>query len=358
MTIQSHQNLRPFTSSSAPFMTEAFLGPLEDSGVIGGQSGWDPHYFYDDNNNFSYLFAKSHSYGEYIFDWAWAQAFESYGKLYFPKLTSMIPFTSATAEHFSSRDSEVIFKHLDEHYSFYMKGDFSSLHYLFITGKEKELFQSRGFLIRESFQYHFFNNDFKSFEDFLSSFKSRKAKQVRKERLFSEEIVIERFTGDELTTDHAHEMWNFYISTIAYKNSRAYLNEEFFIKCFESMKDNILYVRATKYERAIAGSLFFFNDTTLYGRYWGCLAEVKNLHFELCYYQGIDFSIERNLKIFEAGAQGEHKIGRGFIPARTYSAHHIKDPMFRQAIGDFIEREKEAIAEHFDYLQTTLPYKA
>lgn len=339
--------------------TKSFFDLLVSSGCVGEGTGWDPHFFMDEDQSFSYLFSKNHSYGEYIFDWAWAQAFEQYGRLYYPKLTSMIPFSPITTNHFYSNYnlSEVRAHHLTKHLSHYMNNNYSSLHYLFITKDEVDFFSEQDFMIRHSFQYHFTNDGYHDFEDFLSHLKSRKAKQLRKERVFPDSIRIESLTGSELTSGHAQEMWSFYLSTIQYKGAIPYLNQAFFEKLFSDMRKNVLFVRASEGATAVAGSLFLYDDHNLYGRYWGCLREIKGLHFELCYYQGIDFCIDKKIKNFEAGAQGEHKIARGFKPTLTYSAHHIKDEQFRMAINDFIRRERMAIKGHLDELQKGLPFR-
>jgi hypothetical protein len=204
-------------------------------------------------------------------------------------------------------------------------------------------------------QYHFFNDSFETFEDCLKKMKGRKAKQLRKERLFPE-LKIERFTGESLLPEHAEQMYQFYLSTLDQKNAIDYLKQDFFLMVFESMKQNILYVQASTDNQAIAGSLFFYDTEKLYGRYWGCFKEVQYLHFELCYYQGIDFCLEKRLKVFEAGAQGEHKISRGFRPTRTFSAHKLKNEQFHHAVTNFINQEKKQIELAIEELSLQLPF--
>lgn len=340
-----------------PFLNKVFFEILSESQCVGGDSGWSPHLFHQSDDSFSYLFSKNHSYGEYIFDWSWAQAFEQYGQLYYPKLTSMVPFTPATVDHFVGLNEQDRKDHMKEHWDLYVENNYSSLHYLFISREEEEVFKKENFIIRDSFQYHFFNEDYETFDDFLAHLKSRKAKQIKKERVIDDAIKIESLTGDELQEAHGLEMWNFYLSTIAYKGSIPYLNKAFFQGIFKRLKENILYVRAEKDDQAIAGSLFFFHDQCLYGRYWGCLKEVKNLHFELCYYRGIDFCLDRKIAKFEAGAQGEHKIARGFKPMLTKSAHHIKNNQFAHAIRDFTRRESDSIRDYCAEAAKSLPFK-
>jgi predicted N-acyltransferase len=346
-------------SALNPFLRYEFHESLRESGSICAGSGWDPVHVVDEMNKAILLcYLKHHSYGEYIFDWGWAEAYARSGLEYYPKFTSMIPFTPVTTSHFLMREDSDEIKRglLTKLEAVFDEMKLSSLHFLFLSPSEIPLFQSSGYLIRESMQYHFFNQDYHSFEDFLSSLKSRKAKHIRQERIFTG-LRIERLTGKNLTTDHAREMYEFYLSTIDKKSSYGYLTRNFFERIFASMPENILYVRASSDVRPIAGALFFYDQERLYGRYWGAHEYVENLHFELCYYQGIDFTLERKLKVFEAGAQGEHKIQRGFRPTKTFSAHKIRHPGFSRAIEHFINEEKSALAEEIKVLETWLPFK-
>ncbi|MBY0517156.1 MAG: GNAT family N-acetyltransferase [Bacteriovoracaceae bacterium] len=340
-------------SISSPFLKEEFYKALLHSQSIGKNAGWIPqHFSAKDSTLCSYL--KNHSYGEYIFDWSWAQAYERYGIAYYPKLVSMIPFTSATTNHFSGeRWGEL----LEQHLHFMKDSGCSSSHFLFTTTKENDFLQQHDFLIRESMQYHFFNENYSSFEDFLQRLKAKKAKNILKERAFSE-VKIERLTGNQLKEEHALEMYEFYRSTIDKKNAIPYLKKEFFQLVFQLMPHHLLYVRATRGSKPIAGAVYFYSKEILYGRYWGSLEEESNLHFELCYYQGIEFCIERKMERFEAGAQGEHKIARGFRPVRTYSAHFIRHPAFKEAISNFINEEKHHLASSINELSSLLTFKA
>jgi predicted N-acyltransferase len=344
---------RPKTN---PFLNYEFMNALIQSGCIGGESGWTPTFIQDDGILMSFM--KTHSYGEYIFDWGWAEAYERNGLNYYPKLTSLIPFTPVTTQHFLMKDfdHEKARSLLKKHDEYLQKGPFSSSHFLFLTPEEMSVFENEGYMIRESMQYHFFNEEFKSFDDFLSTLKTKKAKNIRQERMHSD-LEIKTYTGSALTKDHAHQMYQFYLSTIVNKNSYDYLNEAFFHFIFSTLQENILYVEASQNDSPVGGSLFFFDDEKLYGRYWGSSSYIENLHFELCYYQGIDFAIEKKLKVFEAGAQGEHKIARGFRPIRTYSAHKIKHPVFQDAISHFIKAEKEKVAFQLEELSKGLPFK-
>lgn len=346
-----------FQPSRNPFLKFEFFNALVESKCIGFDSGWTTQ-FQSTHDGLLINFIKDHSYGEYIFDWSWAEAFSKYGIPYYPKLTSMIPFTPVTTQHFLLKEFDEIksYELLKKHDEVFNLGEFSSTHFLFISQVEIPVFKKCGYLIRESMQYHFHNPGLEDFDHFLSLLKTKKAKNIRNERDIPN-IDIKQYTGDALTTEHAKRMYKFYISTITHKNSHDYLNEIFFELIFRDMKENILYVEASEDTQAIAGSLFFYDDQTLYGRYWGSTKYINNLHFELCYYRGIDFCIKNKLDKFEAGAQGEHKIARGFRPLRTYSAHKIKHPGFQDAIENFIEEERKQLAQTITVLTEYLPYK-
>lgn len=337
------------SSSSFPFTRPEFLGALERSGSVGPQTGWEPVVF--DGNLFSFI--KSHSYGEYIFDWEWARAFEHSGEDYYPKLTSMVPFSPVNTSHFVRGFGESAFT---EYERFYQDGPFSSSHFLFLGTGEEQLFGERGYLLRHSFQYHFLNEGYDSFEHFLTKLKGRKAKQLRREREFPG-LTVEALTGEQLGLVHGEEMYQFYSATIDEKGAIGYLRKSFFDEIFRTMRENILYVRARRAEETIAGALFFFDDRRLYGRYWGAREEVPFLHFELCYYQGIDFCLSRGLEAFEAGAQGEHKILRGFRPTLILSAHQIKHVLFSRAIRNYIDQEKQHVRRTMEELGQWLPFK-
>lgn len=340
-----------------PFLKFEYVNALLQSHSIGEEVGWEPILLTDEEAGLI-TFKKMHSYGEYIFDWAWADAFERYGHRYYPKLTSMIPFTPVTTSHFLMKDFLYprAQKLLDHHDQLLGEGPASSAHFLFLEHQEKEIFTNNGYILRESLQYHFFNQGHGSFGDFLKELKPKKAKTLKKERDIKG-FKINRFTGVGLRQEHALEMFTFYQSTILEKHSFSYLNKAFFQLVFETMKENLLYVQATRGNKVIAGSLFFFDQEKLFGRYWGSIEYVPFLHFELCYYQGIDFCFEKGIKVFEAGAQGEHKIARGFRPTLIYSAHKIKDLSFHQAISDFIQKEKNLVSRRKMELESLLPFK-
>lgn len=325
---------------------------LEKSGSIDETRGMRRMDFKSQNASLT-TFSKTHSYGEYIFDWAWAEAYERNGLPYYPKLTSMVPFTPATAPHFLGERSEwsKLLTNHDENL-----GEHSSAHFLFTTPHEEEVFREHNYLMRDSFQYHFMNEGYKSFEDFLLSLKTKKAKNIRVERSFPE-LKLERLTGTSLTLNHANEMYDFYLMTLEEKRAIPYLTRSFFQMLFQEMPENVLYVKASNELGNLAGALFYYDEEKLYGRYWGANSFIHHLHFELCYYQGIEFCIEKGLKVFEAGAQGEHKIARGFRPILTRSAHKIHHPGFSEAIKLYIEEEKKQVAEAVRELTQYLPFK-
>ena len=338
----------------SPFLSYDFLQTLEESKSVGEGTGWSPIYITDPGKSALFTFIKEHSYGEYIFDWDWANFYHQYNVPYYPKLTSMIPFTSVTTPHFLGEPSQKV---METYHDFYDENDFSSSHFLFLTVDELAFYKSLDYLIRDSFQYHFINKPYSCFDEFLSDIKNKKAKQIKKERAFSEDIGFHQFTGDELTTEHADEMYDFYRETIRNKEAIAYLTKSFFTNIFKRLKKNIYYVQATREGIPIAGSLYFFSEDRLYGRYWGAREDIPNLHFELCYYQGIEFCIKKGFSVFEAGAQGEHKISRGFRPVKTYSAHKFKHPEFHRAIAKYIEDERKQIEVIMSQLSERLPFK-
>ena len=268
----------------------------------------------------------------------------------------MSPFTPLTHSHFFMKTWDEVLGAKLLHETEEASRTHSGLHFLFITPQETAFFKDHQYLIRESLQYHFFNDGFASMEEYFGRMKSRKRKTLQKERLF-QGLNVTSFTGKELTVSHARRMYQFYIQTIVDKNSYNYLTEAFFLEVFQTMPENILYVEASRAGMAVAASLFFFDEECLYGRYWGSFEFIENLHFELCYYQGIEFCIRKGLQRFEAGAQGEHKIARGFAPVKTYSAHKIKHQAFRVAIGDFINQEARRLEELRRELGQGLPWR-
>jgi predicted N-acyltransferase len=342
-----------------PFFDLEFLGALERSGSIGGASGWEPVYLvcreqWDGGRVLGALclYLKTNSYGEYVFDWEWARAYREHGLPYYPKLVAAVPFTPATGPKLLVRPdadrAAVTRALLDAAQSLGDELRVSSSHALFLPERELGEFAGRGFAVRHSLQFHWRNRGYDAFPDYLSALIGKRRRQIERERrqLGGEGLAIERLTGEDLEGEHAAMMHRFYVGTLDRKWGVPYLTAAFFSEVFRTMPDRLLLVlaRDERTRRPVAGALFFFKGRALYGRYWGAAEERRNLHFELCYYQAIEFAIERRLTLFEAGAQGEHKHARGFLPTLTYSAHEIRHPGFRRAIEHYIAGEKELLA--------------
>lgn len=351
-----------------PFSDHAFVSSLEESYSVGLDSGWIPcHITLWQKKQLEgaiCLYEKNNSYGEYIFDWAWANAYKNHGLNYYPKLVSTIPFTPATGRKLLVRQKEdfkkVQKKLILEAINKMRKRKCSSLHFLFIDKDEISIFEKMGFIIRHSFQFHWKNNNYNNFEDFLANLKRKRRKEILRERnqIKQQRIRIEILEGDEIVPEKMLRMYQFYMSTIYKKWGQSYLTVDFFQKIYKKMKKNLLLVLAyDKKGDCIAGSINFKKGNHLYGRYWGCNKEYKGLHFELCYYQQIEYAIRKKIKLFEAGAQGDHKINRGFLPEKTYSAHWLENEDFRYSISKFVENEKISISKGFEEFIPHSPYK-
>jgi len=351
-----------------PFFDFEFLRALERSGSIGGASGWSPVYLVCEDGGRVLgalcLYLKTDSYGEYIFDWDWARAYREHGLPYYPKLVSAVPFTPATGPKLLVRadaDRTTVTRALLD--AAKRLGDelrVSSSHALFLPEWELDEFAHRGFAVRHSLQFHWRNRGYGAFSDYLEALEGKRRRQVARERrqLEGEGLEVERLTGEALSPEYATAMYRFYTGTLDGKWGFPYLTEAFFAEVFRTMSDRILLVLARDSAgRPIAGALNFFKGPSLFGRYWGAAERRRNLHFELCYYQEIEFAIESGLRLFEAGAQGEHKLARGFLPSLTYSAHHIRHPMFKRAIEQYIATEKEMIAGDMAAYARHDPYK-
>ncbi len=338
-----------------PFFDFAFLRALERSGSVGGASGWEPVYLLCKEGDHLLgalpLYLKTDSYGEYVFDWEWAHAYREHGLPYYPKLVAAVPFTPATGPKLLVRHDEaervtVTRALLDAAGVLADELGVSSSHALFLPERDLADFTEYGFAVRHSLQFHWRNRGYGSFSDYLEALTSKRRSQIRRERRQLGGLTIERLTGEALDEEHAAIMYRFYVGTYDRKWGFPYLTGTFFSEVFRTMRDRVLFVlaRDEPTRRPVAGALFFFKGRSLYGRYWGAAEERRNLHFELCYYQGIEFAIERRFELFEAGAQGEHKLARGFLPTLTYSAHEIRHPGFRHAIERYIARERELLA--------------
>lgn len=362
-----------------PTVSHAFLTALEDSGAADLHSGWAPQHLVIFESGTAEargrrllacapLYAKSHSYGEYVFDWSWADAYERAGGRYYPKLQSAVPFTPVPGPRLLLRrdlrpedpEPSVLASALIQ--AMVKLGErigASSLHVTFPEREDWGRLGEAGLLRRLGLQYHWENPGYRDFEDFLAALSSRKRKAIRKERreVAKSGISLRILRGDEIRREHWHAFYGFYLSTIDRKWASAYLNREFFLCLGETMADKVVLVMAEDEGRPVAGALNLLGQDALYGRNWGCSESHRFLHFEACYYQAIEVAIREGLKRVEAGAQGEHKIQRGYLPVETYSAHWIADAGFRTAVEDFLERERRAVRRQIAALSEFSPFR-
>jgi predicted N-acyltransferase len=358
----------------SPFTTHRFLLALEQSGSVGAPAGWAPHHLIaslDDQIlgdrilGVMPLYLKGHSQGEYVFDHAWANAWERAGGEYYPKLQAAVPFTPATGPRLLVRPDSVVEPDtvraalVQGAVSLTEQSGLSSLHITFCADAEWELGGRLGLLQRTDQQFHWQNHGYSDFEAFLTALSSRKRKQIRKERAqaVAGGVTIRRFTGEEIRPGHWDAFWRFYQDTGGRKWGYPYLTRSFFDLIGQTMRDDILLVFCERGGRWIAGALNFIGRDALYGRYWGCTEDHAFLHFETCYYQAIDFAIRHRLARVEAGAQGPHKLARGYEPVTTRSLHWIPDPGFRRAVADYLQQERVAVAREHSVLATMTPFR-
>jgi len=351
----------------SPFLRHGFLAALEDTGSIGGRSGWQPVYLLAEQGGALLgavaAFVKHHSYGEYIFDWGWANAAGRAGFDYYPKLVIAAPMTPATGRRIllaPGADPDLTTAVLAAAARAIAKeAGCSSIHWLFCTAEEQARLTALGFAPRASFQFHWHNRGYPSWDAFLAALKSRKRKQLRKERERARAAIdsLAWLEGADLTTAHLDDLDRFYRSTTDQHGGRDYLRPGFFHRVAETCPEVVRMVEVHAGGARIAGALFFETPAGLYGRYWGAAKQVDLLHFETAYYAGIERTIEKGLPLFEAGAQGEHKLVRGFEPAPTYSSHWMEHPAMREAIEGFCAREAAAVAAQLDELRMYLPYR-
>ena len=353
---------------SCPFVRHAFLNALEESGSASAETGWMPQHLVIADKRGGLLgavplYLKNHSYGEYIFDWAWANAYENAGGHYYPKLQSCVPFTPATGPRLLVRpgaDQETIAAALVAGMVELMQQvEVSSLHVTFPRALDWQCLGKAGFQQRVSIQYHWKNQGYQNFDDFLARLTSRKRKAIRKERTKALEggLKIRLLTGAEIKSRDWDVFYRFYRSTTDRKWGEAYLSRDFFQRIGETLADAIVLVFAEYDGEPVAGALNFCGKQTLFGRNWGAVGHFRFLHFELCYYQAIEYAIAKGLKSVEAGAQGEHKIQRGYLPIETYSAHLIRDPALSRAIDGFLEQERAMVRHEIAALATLSPYR-
>ncbi len=351
-----------------PFTRHEFLSALERHGCLGEKFGWWPQHLlvYDDSRLVGAvpMYLKDNSYGEFVFDWSWADAYQRAGLRYYPKLVVAVPYTPASGPRLlihGDADHDAVSAELSTAAIEHARDlGVSGLHWLFTTEPATRALESRGLLRRVGCQYHWHNPGYRDFQDYLDALTSKKRKQIRRERRQAKAsgVQIEVLSGRQISDQQWHKFHQFYRSTFDRKWGIATLTCEFFMAVGHQMPDSVVLVLARDRDEYVAGALNLAGSSTLYGRHWGTTRPLPGVHFELCYYQAIEYCIDRGLTRFEAGAQGEHKIPRGFLPVPTYSAHWISHPGFRDAIGRFLASEREAMAEHMSELMARSPFRS
>ena len=354
----------PAGTAFNPFISHGFLWALEKSGSATAETGWAAHHIVVEQAGhvvgLAPCYVKAHSQGEYVFDHGWGDAFERAGGRYYPKLQVSVPFSPVVATKISCQTEiagAAICGVLEKDCN---KNGYSSAHITFASERDASLLgRSKSWLERNDIQFHWHNANYKTFDDFLAALSSSKRKNLRKERQAVRDlgITMQALTGEDIKPAHWDAFWHFYMDTGSRKWGRPYLTRSFFEMMHDSMRDHILLVMAYHGKRPIAGALNFIGGDTLYGRNWGCLEQVPFLHFETCYYQAIDFAIARGLRVVEAGAQGEHKLARGYVPEKTVSFHHLAHPGLARAVKDYLEHERLAIAKGHADLAAHAPFR-
>ena len=343
-----------------PFLGHAFLTALEDSGSVGEGTGWTPAPIIVEGDSgiaaIAPAYLKSHSQGEYVFDHGWADAYEHAGGHYYPKLQVAVPFTPVPGRRLLGGSRQTLLAAIE---AVVTQNGLSSAHATFIDDSELADFDSRGWLMRSGIQFHWFNRGYASFDDFLGRLASRKRKQIRRERAAAVAgLEVRALRGGEIGCAEWDAFWSFYQHTGARKWGRPYLTRDFFDRLGAALGGQCLLFMAYRDARPIGGALNLVGGDTLYGRYWGAIDDVPFLHFELSYYRAIEWAIDHGLACVQAGAQGEHKLARGYEPVVTRSAHFLPDPNFRRAVADFLEREDEMIAAELLWCRSALPYRS
>lgn len=366
----SEREWNSLIKSDYPFLQHSFLLTLEKCKCVGENTGWYPfHLLVREQEKIIGLmpmYIKTDSHGEFIFDWSWADAFYRNGVDYYPKLVSAIPFTPVTGPRLclknetKRKEISALIKESIKKIS--KELGLSSAHILFPDLLELNPYITSGFSLRTSYSFHWFNNNYKSFDNFLLDLTSRQRKNLKKERskIAHQKILLERLSGEEINEETWSNFYQFYQLTYLKRGMQAYLNLDFFLEIASLMPQSLLLVIAKDISNnnLVAGALNFLDSKNLYGRYWGCIEEFDSLHFETCYYQGIEFCIEKEMQKFDPGVQGEHKIKRGFLPVETYSAHWIGDLRFKSAIDDFLLREREHILDYNERCKSLIPFKS
>ena len=346
-----------------PFLKFAFLHALHETGCASEKSGWQPQYLSLWHDNLLAgvvpLYLKMHSYGEYVFDWAWADAYERHGLDYYPKLLSSIPFTPVSGTRLLARDAAARTALVTALCDLQQKSKVSSTHVLYPPQSQALQLQSAGFLLRCGVQFHWLNPGYQNFEEFLATLERKKRKNILAERrkVFEQGVTFRQVRGAAISEADWRFFYRCYAHTYAAHHSTPYLTAQFFQRIGAEMPENILLIVAEKDGASVAASLVLHNATTLYGRYWGAIESIPCLHFETAYYQPLEFCIENKLACFEGGAQGEHKMARGFLPQQTWSAHWLAQPEFANAVEHFLRRESDGIAAYIDELNDRNPFR-
>ena len=357
--------VNPESAHFNPFLSHAFLWALEKSGSATAETGWAPHHFAISQEGkivaLAPCYLKSHSMGEYVFDHGWADAFKRAGGRYYPKLQISVPFSPVVATKFSSLvagGGDALAQFIERACD---SKNYSSAHITFASAEDAATCggAKKSWVERNDIQFHWQNAGYKTFDDFLAALSSSKRKNLRKEReaVRASGITFQQLTGDDIKPAHWDAFWKFYMDTGSRKWGQPYLTRQFFEMIHDTMREHILLVMAYHGSKPIAGALNFIGGDTLYGRNWGCTENVPFLHFETCYYQAIDFAIARGLQVIEAGAQGEHKLARGYVPVKTLSFHHFSHPGLARAVADYLESERVAIAEGQEELAAHAPFR-
>ena len=362
----SNTNWNKCSGLDHPFTRYEFLHALEKSNSVSIKTGWQPHHYIEKNKKNDIiaicpLYIKNHSFGEYIFDHAWADAYHRNGLNYYPKLQSAIPFTPVTGNRLlisnkiknkKNKTNSIIKNILEE----VKRLKVSSLHFNFVP----KTYCNLNLMTRQGIQYHWKNENYNSFDDFLQNLSSRKRKAIKKERksIADSNLSIKLFSGDEIKIEHINFFYDCYLNTTEKKWGSTYLTKNFFIELLENFSDKILFIIAFNNYEMVAAAINFISSTHLYGRLWGSKYNIPFLHFELCYYQAIEYAINKKLKVVEAGAQGEHKIQRGYVPEKTWSIHWIKNKQFSEAIEKFLDQETKQLNIHKENLEQFIPYKS
>ncbi len=356
---------------NSPFLKHEFLYALERNDCLGEKYGWYPHHLIvrDQNQQViaaSPLYVKTNSYGEFVFDWSWASAYEQVGLSYYPKFVASVPYTPVTGSRLlimpeipAQQKNKIAAAMIDATIREAERLNMSGMHWLFNLDEECKFYRQSNLMLRLGCQYHWHNQNYECFDHFLEGLVSRKRKKIRRERRFvkDQQIHIRRLHGSELDDVLWQQVHSFYVNTFYRKNSLPTLSLGFFKELGAMMGSQVLLVLAFYDKKLIACAINFLDDSTLYGRFWGCMEKFHGLHFEACYYQGIEYAIEHQLSSFEPGAQGEHKISRGFLPTKTWSAHWISDSRLRAAIGDFCRREERLMQHECKELMSLSPYR-